>query len=118
SFIFSFLDLINEIGDSVFEIKIRVIIDFSDSIGSIYKTETIFDFSEFKGISEVGGGDPSYNLYKETEKIRNILEEVQSSMSAKRFNVNVYSSDNRIEEKIDLQERIEKNRSSVVKNKE
>ena len=53
------------------------------------------DFSEFKGVSEVGGGDPLYNLYKQAEKIVKVLESVQAGMSSKRLNINVYSSSDR-----------------------
>lgn len=117
SFIFSFLDLVDEIGDLIFEIRIRVVVDFSDSVGNFYQTETILDFSEFKGVSEVGGGDPLYNLYKEAEKIRKVLEGGQSLMSNKRFNVNFYSSDDRVEEKRAIQEIMERNRLAALDDK-
>ncbi|MDN5502872.1 MAG: hypothetical protein L0H10_03475 [Comamonas sp.] len=95
SFVFSFLDLIDKNGDSLFGVKIRVSVEFEDAEGRKYTSESIVDFSEFKGVSEVGGGDPLYNLYKQAEKIVKVLESVQTGMSSKRLNINVYSSSDR-----------------------
>lgn len=106
SFVFSFLDLINKNGDALFGVKIRVSIEFEDAEGRKYASESIVDFSEFKGVSEVGGGDPLYNLYKETEKIVKVLESVQAGMSSKRLNINVYSSADREEEQKALEDRL------------
>lgn len=106
SFVFSFLDLINKNGDALFGVKIRASIEFEDAEGRKYASESIVDFSEFKGVSEVGGGDPLYNLYKETEKIVKVLESVQAGMSSKRLNINVYSSADREEEQKALEDRL------------
>lgn len=106
SFVFSFLDLINKNGDALFGVKIRASIEFEDAEGRKYASESIVDFSEFKGVSEVGGGDPLYNLYKETEKIVKVLESVQAGMSSKRLNINVYSSADREEEQKALEDKL------------
>lgn len=108
SFIFSFIDIFNRLGNEAFDIKINVLIAYFDSEGREYFSESIIDFSEFKGISEIGGGDPTYNLYKETEKIRKIFESAQGGMSSKRINVNSYSSRDREEEHKVMMQRIEK----------
>lgn len=106
SFVFSFLDLINKNGDALFSVKIRASIEFEDAEGRKYASESIVDFSEFKGVSEVGGGDPLYNLYKETEKIVKVLESVQAGMLSKRLNINVYSSADREKEQKTLEDRL------------
>ena len=72
-----------------------------------YSSESVLDFSEFKGITEIGGGDPIYNLYKETEKIRKIFENSQGSMSSKRINVNTFSSEDRSNEQEEAKRWIE-----------
>jgi len=105
SFIFSFLELMKQNGDSIFEAKIRVLIKYEDAVGRIYNSEAVVDFSEFKGVSDVGG-DPIYNLYKQTEKIANVLESVQTGMSSKRFNINAYLSNDREAERLALEERL------------
>lgn len=113
SFVFSFLDLMNKNGDVLFGVKIRASIKFEDAEGRKYASESIVDFSEFKGVSEVGGGDPLYNLYKETEKIVKVLESVQAGMSSKRLNINVYSSADREEEQKALEERLRELREKM-----
>ena len=52
-------------------------------------------FQNSKVFQKLGGGDPLYNLYKQAEKIAKVLESVQSGMSSKRLNINVYSSSDR-----------------------
>lgn len=113
SFIFSFIDLFKKLGDSAFGIKINVAMRYEDVEGSLYSAESVVDFSEFKGISEVGGGDPLYSLYKETEKIRKVFESTQGGMSSKRLNINTYSSSDREEEKKATMEWLEKSRESA-----
>ncbi|WP_310636241.1 hypothetical protein [Delftia acidovorans] len=114
SFVFSFLDLMDKNGDSLFGVKIRVSIEFEDAEGRKYSSESIVDFSEFKGVSEVGGGDPVYNLYKETEKIVKILEGVQSGMASKRMNINVHSNDDRERERKAIEEKMKEMRGEKV----
>lgn len=113
SFIFSFIDLANKLGDSAFGIKINVAMKYQDAEGRSYSAESVVDFSEFKGISEIGGGDPLYNLYKEAEKIRKVFESAQGGMSSKRLNVNSFSSEDREEEERAIMERLNKTRESA-----
>lgn len=105
SFVFSFLDLMDKNGDSLFGVKIRASIEFEDVEGRKYASESIVDFSEFKGVSEVGGGDPLYNLYKEAEKIVKTLESVKAGVLSKRLSVNIYSSADREAEQKTLEDR-------------
>lgn len=114
SFVFSFLDLMDKNGDSLFGVKIRVSIEFEDTEGRKYASESIVDFSEFKGVSEVGGGDPVYNLYKETEKIVKILEGAQSGMASKRININMHSNDDRERERKAIEEKMKEMRGEKV----
>lgn len=107
SFVFSFIDFADKMGDAVFNIKVTVSISYEDTEGGEYKSESVLDFSEFKGISEIGGGDPSYNMYKELEKIRRVFESAQTTMASKRMNVNVYSGAEREAEREALRQRFE-----------
>lgn len=95
SFVFSFIEYLEKIGDAVFDIKIKITISYEDIEGREYKSESLLDLSEFKGISEIGGGDPKHNMYKELEKIRRVFEGAQTAMASKRMNINVYSSKDR-----------------------
>lgn len=112
SFIFSFLDLAEKMGEDTFEIKIQVTIKYEDSEGNAYDSVSIVDFSEFKGITEIGGGDPAYNLYQETKKIREIFQSAQGGISSKRININSFSSDDRKEEIKVTKENIDKHRNT------
>ena len=103
SFVFSFIDYIKEIGDAVFDIKIKIKISYEDIEGREYKSESLLDLSEFKGVSEIGGGDPNHNMYKELEKIRKVFEGTQKAITSKRMNINVYSSEDRDAEREALQ---------------
>lgn len=64
-------------------------------------------FLNIKGVSEIGGGDPAYQLYKETEKIRKVLEGIQSRITSGRFNVNTFSSEDRENEQRAIDEWLE-----------
>ena len=115
SFIFSFIDFSKELKEDAFSIRINVKMKYTDAENRIYASESVLDFSEFKGITEIGGGDPIYNLYKETEKIRLIFEGAQGNMSSKRLNVNAFSSQDRTDEQEATRKWIEeqnKNQSS------
>lgn len=107
SFIFSFIELSEKLKDEAFGIRINVIMKYKDIDDREYSSESVLDFSEFKGITEIGGGDPIYNLYKETEKIRKIFEDIQSPMYSKRINVNTFSSEDRNSEQEDIRRRLE-----------
>lgn len=112
SFIFSFIELNQEMGDTVFNIKISISMSYEDAEGRQYESESIIDFSEYKGVVEIGGGDPIYNLYQETKKIREIFQNAQGSMSSKRININSFSSQDRKAEQDEIRKRIEEQRSA------
>lgn len=112
SFIFSFLDFSEIDKKEVFDIKINVKMKYRDIENHEYTSESVLDFSEFKGITEIGGGDPIYNLYKETEKMRKVFEGFQSKISSKRLNINIYSSQDREDEKIAFRRQVKKQKNS------
>lgn len=107
SFAFSFLDVGRKAGDGMFDIRFKVKVSCSDVDGRLYSVDSIIDFSEYKGVSERGGGDPAYQLYKETEKIRMVLEGAQRGVSSGRFNVNTFSSEDRENEERAMDEWLE-----------
>lgn len=110
SFAFSFLEVGGKAGDGMFDIRFKVKVSCTDGDGRPYSVDSIIDFSEYKGVSEIGGGDPTYRLYKETEKIRQVLESAQRGTSG-RFNVNSFTSEDRENEKRRTQEWLETQRS-------
>ena len=111
SFIFSFIELADKLGEDAFDIIINVSMSYEDSETRLYRSETVIDFSEYKGIVEIGGGNPIYNLYEETKKIREILGGSQSGSRPKRLNINIYSSQDRKEEQEAFKKMVEDQRN-------
>lgn len=111
SFVFSFIELADRMGDDAFDIRINVSMTYEDSEGRAYNSESVVDFSEFKGVREIGGGNPTYNLYQETKKIREIFQSAQGGISSERINVNLFSSEDRKREQDAIRKRIEEQRS-------
>ena len=97
SFLFSFIDMTGEFGSEVFDTKLLFNINFSDVEGNNYTNNAIIDLSEYKGITELGSGNPAYRTSKELEKIRKILSSVVDSN--KKINVDSYSENDRDEER-------------------
>lgn len=110
SFAFSFLDISREAGDDMFDIRFKVEVSCSDVDGRPHIVDSVVDFAEYKGVSVIGGGDPTYQLYKETEKIRKVLEDAQRGMTSGRFNVNTFSSEDRENEERATREWLEAQR--------
>ncbi|TCN75783.1 hypothetical protein EDB62_11250 [Vibrio crassostreae] len=92
SFLFSFIELVKKVGNSAFDIKLIVEVSFTNISGKRYTSESIVDLSEFKGITELGNGDPVQNLSNEVEKIRKSFESVvHSGGQNKNFNVRIHT---------------------------
>lgn len=107
SFVFSFLDVIQKIGeDEVFLTKFSVEMTYCDTQGYEYKNTVFIDMSSFSGIIELGGGDPIYKMAKSLDKISAWAQGLTSS-SSKRINVNSYSNADRVRERKALEVRYE-----------
>ncbi len=108
SFLFGFSDLEGEVGkDNMFDQKVRVVINFEDAEGHNYSNSIDVDFSDFKGISTLGGAtNPTYSIFKELEKIRKTFEPVFENGS-KRLKIDAYDSSDRAKEEKLRQEQYE-----------
>ncbi|MGY0712202.1 hypothetical protein [Azospirillum argentinense] len=98
SFVFSFLDMKGNGDGDMFSIIVKVKISYYDVDGRFYSTDSLFDFSEYKGVTEVGGGDPNYQIHSEIKKVREILERARGTISSNGFSVNLFTSEDRREE--------------------
>lgn len=94
SFIFSFIDLFKK-HQSVFDACLNITITYKDVEGNVYTTESIIDLSEYKGITELGNGHPLYNLSKNVEATRNLVESMTKGQKA--LNVNIHTKSDRDE---------------------
>lgn len=98
SFLFSFFDLKGKLdGDDILSPFFRIEIKFSDVNGEQYSNELVVDFKEYKGVSEVGGGDPLHKIADDLNKLREQFGKVVNS-SPNRLQVSTYSSADREEE--------------------
>lgn len=90
SFLFSFFDLKE---DDFLTHFFTIEVSYSDVEGNIYTSELTIDFAEFKGITEIGGGDPLHKMAGDLEKLRKVIE--QMTTSSKKLNVNTYTAKDR-----------------------
>lgn len=73
SFVFSFLDLTDQVGGDVFKAYLNIVVDFEDVEGSKYSNCFEIDFSQYGGFSNVGGADATYTIADEIKKLRQHL---------------------------------------------
>ncbi|MEN8636990.1 hypothetical protein ABFV74_14880 [Pseudoalteromonas distincta] len=98
SFLFSFYDLKGKLEDNdIFTPFFTIIVSYSDVEGNIYTNELTIDFAEFKGITEIGGGNPLHKMAEDLKKLREQIEKMTSS-SPKKLHVNTYTSRDREEQ--------------------
>lgn len=93
SYVFSFLDLGGKFKDKWFNCDIDIDISFKDIEGTDYQSTSTIYLSEYKGVSELGGGDPIH-------KISSILEKIERNFSHlttgfRKIKTDVYTSEDR-----------------------
>lgn len=92
SFLFSFLDLSEEIGAGAFTPYVNIRIFFEDTEGNEYMNAFVIDFAQYEGFSEIGG-EPLSKLADEVKAIREQLGKFGSGFN--RMAVNVFDSNDR-----------------------
>lgn len=92
SFVFSFLQLSNEIGQDIFSPYLNILISYEDVEGNRYTNSFSMNFIQFKGMSKLGNG-PAEIISSEIKMLRKALEKV--SGSNQRLGVDVYSARDR-----------------------
>jgi hypothetical protein len=101
SFLFSFFDVMREMGETAaFSTRFIVRISFADANGHSYENEVTIDTSEYDGVVEVGDGDPIHRISKNIEKIAQWAESLTRSAS-KRISVDTYNSKEREKEQME-----------------
>lgn len=109
SFLFSFLDLSQQIGAGAFTPYVNIRICFEDTEGNEYVNVFVIDFAQYEGFSEVGG-NPLINLIDEVKGIREQLRKFGSGSD--RMAVNVFNaSDREAARKLNIQRR----RESIIR---
>ena len=93
SFLFSFFELHQKFGDRALEHVAEVDIEFEDIEGKAYSSKSYFNFTEYKGISKLGEGDPLYKISSTLEKLQRDIGHFASGFN--RLKTDIYSSDDR-----------------------
>jgi hypothetical protein len=104
SYLFSFIDLHKKFGEKALECVTEVDISFEDIEGSKYSSKSFFNFTEYKGVSELGGGDPLNKISSHLEKIQKDVGHFASGF--KKIKTDVYTSEDRQAERDEWERRI------------
>ena len=108
SYLFSFIELNDKFGEKSFGYITEVDIDFQDIEGKVYKSKSYFNFSEYKGISELGGGEPLYKISSTLEKVQKEIGQFTNGF--KKLKADIYTSDDRKKKR----EELEKQREAIT----
>lgn len=111
-FVLNFIELNQTHKDIIFDANIIVNIEYEDIEGDKYKSKTTMNFSEFLGITELGGGDPLYKISSILEKIQKDIGHFSSGF--KKLKTDVYTNEDRKKEREQWEER--RNNMTASKN--
>lgn len=94
SFVFSFLDLGQELNGKIFEPYLSIVSSFEDIEGNKYENTFEIDFAQYEGVSHLGGADAVHKISDEIKQIRELLGRVVTR-SRNRIEVDVFSEADR-----------------------
>lgn len=114
SYLFSFIDLHQKFGEKALECVTEVDVSFEDIEGSKYSSKSFFNFTEYKGVSELGGGDPLNKISSHLEKIQKDVGHFASGF--KKIKTDVYTSEDRQAERDEWEKRRTEQQSANKKN--
>lgn len=115
SYLFNFPQLSGELGGKPFEPYLCVKTKFHDTEGHVYENEFTIDFSEFEGISEIGGS-PIYEISRHLKKISEQLgRSLQTSNG--RIGVDTFNSKDRLKENEQTRRWLDEQCASVITTK-
>ena len=106
SYLFSFLELNQKFGDRGFEYISEIDIEFQDIEGTTYTSKSHFNLSEYKGVSEIGDGEPLHNISSTLKKIQKDIGHLTNGR--KKLKSDIYTSVDREKD----QERLRKARNN------
>lgn len=109
SFVFSFLDLSQELNGKIFEPYLSIVADFEDVEGNKHQNTFEIDFAQYEGVSHLGGADAAHKISEEVKKIRELLGRVIKT-SRNRLEVDVFDDDDRKSESERIEKQIEAHR--------
>lgn len=111
-FVLNFIELNQKHKDVIFETNIVVNINYEDIEGDKYISKATMNFSEFLGITELGGGDPMYKIASSIEKLQKDFNSFSKGSSTSKIKVDTYTAKDRKEAEEQMLKRIEEQRAS------
>lgn len=114
SYLFNFPQLSHELGGKQFEQYLCIKATFHDTEGHVYENEFTIDFSEFEGLSEIGGSP----IYEISTHLKKISEQLGKSLQTSngRIGVDIFNSKDRIEEHEATRRWLDEQRVMITKN--
>lgn len=117
SYILNFIGLKGKDGRDPFEESLNVIVSYEDVDGTRYRDSFTLDLASFKGVIQVGGGDPLYKISKELESIGKLIKGMKSNLGG-RLSVDVHDAKDREEERRDQEEWLDQARKNLFSDSE
>lgn len=111
SFVFSFFDLDKELKDDIFKPILNMTVIFEDIEGYIYTNDFTIDFSQYEGMSELGG-NALYEIAQNTKKISESFGKIARNSNG-RVGVDVFYSEDRQKESDKTREWMDKQRKNL-----
>lgn len=93
SYLFSFIELHKKFKEKALEYIAEVDIEFEDIEGQKYYSKSFLNFTEYKGVTELGGGDPIYKISTSLDKIQKDISHFASGH--KKIKADVYTKEDR-----------------------
>lgn len=97
SYLLSFIELTSLFNNKAFEYHSEISISYYDNEGKKYRTRSYFNFSEYKGMSSLGGREPLHKISSTLEKIQKDIN--QYSSGYRKLKTDIYTSDDRKKER-------------------
>jgi len=110
-FVLNFIELNQTHKDVIFNTNFTVHINYEDIEGQKYKSKSTMNFSEFLGISELGG-NPLYKISNSIEKLQNDFNSFSKGRSSSKIKVDTYTSKDRKKAEEEVLQRIEDQKKS------
>lgn len=105
SFLLSFIEFHQKHGEKALDLNTEVEIAFEDIEGTPYQSKAYFNFAEYKGISGLGD-EPAHEIASHLKKIKEEIGHFASGF--RKIKVDVYTSEDREEERKIWEERSRK----------
>lgn len=111
-FVLNFIELNKKYKDVIFETNIVVHISYEDIEGEEYSSKATMNFSEFLGITTLGGEEPLYKIADSFKKLQEEFSSLSKGNSTRKINVNTFTSKDREKAQEEMLKRYEKQNNS------